>query len=192
MTKNNLLSPSRSLQRKTSHRYTADKRLDVLDELQPATFDLTSGHQCDRDSSGSEYSRSSYGEIPIKGPCLDITSIDDVIRRNGGMTTSLERLPGQMKKFKGISPPHYHELVESKREIGRLRAEIAYYQDVQRALMSLFSKSIELSKMHHEAVRISSQGLAIAEHDFLQLWNIPISLNTENKPENIFKQSPAF
>ncbi|KAE8423656.1 hypothetical protein BDV36DRAFT_306159 [Aspergillus pseudocaelatus] len=75
---------------------------------------------------------------------VEITILDHIISQNGQKTVNIERLPSQLQKSKLDAPPTVQDL---QREIGRLRQEIAFYQEAQKALLASFEGSREAYRL---------------------------------------------
>lgn len=105
---------------------------------------------------------------------IHITSLDHVIAKRGGSTANIERLPRQLKLNKDVSLPVKEKLLAKERQIGRLRVELNYLQDVRRVLMILYANTVEIHKRLLEDIQSATQGLAIAENNLLKDWGISI------------------
>ncbi|PGG98655.1 hypothetical protein AJ80_09492 [Polytolypa hystricis UAMH7299] len=157
----------------------------ALHELEPARLEARA---CRQDSitplsprNGSKHvNDEESAEVPI-------THLDHIIARHGGRTTSIDRLPSIIRREKTAPPSLQDELVNLKRENGRLRAELAYHQKTRQVLMEMYARIVEVYKASttimeklNDAVQQSSQGLAIAERDLLHFWGISINSEGEN------------
>ncbi|PGH27135.1 hypothetical protein AJ80_01091 [Polytolypa hystricis UAMH7299] len=74
---------------------------------------------------------------------IPITRLDHVIASHGGTKTSIERLPGHVRRSKNMSHSLEKELLEQKTENSRLRAELTYHEKVRHVLMGLYAKTVE-------------------------------------------------
>ncbi|OJD23569.1 hypothetical protein ACJ73_05077 [Blastomyces percursus] len=137
-------------------------------------------------SSLTDVNGKEFAEVPI-------TSLDHIIARHGGRTASIDRLPGIMSQEKAASPSPQDEILDLKRENGRLRAELAYHQKTRQVLMEMYARIVEVYKASstnmeklNDAVRRSSQGLAVAERELLRFWGISIDPDGQNEPGQPF------
>ena len=70
-----------------------------------------------------------------KSEQVHLTPLDHIVLQNGGHTSNTERLPIFLQKSKFDKPPGFGDL---QYQIGRLRQEIAWYQEGHESLMGLF------------------------------------------------------
>jgi hypothetical protein len=119
---------------------------------------------------------------------IPITGLDHVIATHGGSTANTERLPGEMERSKHRRLLSCEEEnIELKRAHGRLRAEVAYLQEVRKVLMEFYAGMVEVyqesSRTHdklHRSIQRSSQGLAKAEKGLLRYWGIDIEPDSQD------------
>ncbi|KAJ6088217.1 hypothetical protein N7486_009478 [Penicillium sp. IBT 16267x] len=78
-----------------------------------------------------------------------LTPVDHIILKNGGQTVNTERLPIYLQTSKAARPPRFQDL---QHDIGRLRQELAWHQEVQEALMGLFCDTREVYRLIHKAL----------------------------------------
>jgi hypothetical protein len=69
---------------------------------------------------------------------ISITPLDHALHQRGHKTTELERLPMLLEASKSDSSP---TIVDLLRENGRLREEVAYHQELSRALMGVLEST---------------------------------------------------
>lgn len=86
---------------------------------------------------------------PPESDSIMLTPLDHIILKNGGQTVNTERLPIYLQISKTDRPPRFQDL---HHEIGRLRQELAWHQEVQQALMSLFCDTREVYRQIHQAL----------------------------------------
>ncbi|KAF5862043.1 hypothetical protein ETB97_012189 [Aspergillus alliaceus] len=79
--------------------------------------------------------------------------LDHIIFQNGGSTVNIDRLPGSLQKTKTEQPPTVEDLY---REIGRLREEVAFYQETHHAMMGLFEETREAYRLLRDALQAAS------------------------------------
>ncbi|GKZ51806.1 hypothetical protein AbraIFM66951_007258 [Aspergillus brasiliensis] len=84
---------------------------------------------------------------------IEITTLDHIISQHGQKTVNIERLPSHLQKSKLDDPPTVRDL---QREIGRLRQEIAFYQEVQKALLASFEGGREAYRVLRDALEPAS------------------------------------
>lgn len=86
---------------------------------------------------------------PQEFDIITLTPLDHIVLKNGGQTANTERLPVHLQASKTDRPPHFQDL---HHEIGRLRQELAWHQEVHQALMGLFCDTREVYRMIHKAL----------------------------------------
>jgi hypothetical protein len=77
----------------------------------------------------------------------EITALDHTIFQRGHMTVNIERLPSSLQISKKDAPL---TLTERIRENGRLRQEIAHYEELLGALRDVFEASKEVHRLLYE------------------------------------------
>jgi hypothetical protein len=104
---------------------------------------------------------------------LNITALDLHIAQHGGTTTSIERLPHRLQQSKrqNILNPN-QRIEELVKETGRLREEIAFHVETQRALMALFETAKEAFETLREGLQVTSERLFNTERSLLEYWGI--------------------
>jgi predicted RNA-binding Zn ribbon-like protein len=83
----------------------------------------------------------------------ELTRLDHIILQYGGKTNNTERLPIFLEKSKHEQALSFEEL---QRDIGRLREEVAFHQEAQQALMTLFSDTREVYRLLRDALQKAS------------------------------------
>ncbi|GKZ98453.1 hypothetical protein AnigIFM59636_003248 [Aspergillus niger] len=84
---------------------------------------------------------------------IEITTLDHTIFQHGQKTANIERLPNHLQKSKLEDPPTVRDL---QTEIGRLRQEIAFYQEAQKALLASFEGGREAYRVLRDALEPAS------------------------------------
>jgi len=104
---------------------------------------------------------------------VHITPLDYHIAQHGGLTASIERLPHLLQNAKSKTTTDTNQrLEELVRENGRLREEIAFHQDTQRALMSSYTASVEAFETLKESLQVTSERMLMSEQRLLKYWGI--------------------
>lgn len=89
------------------------------------------------------------------------------------MTSTLENLPNRLRASKTKQPVNQKQWIEElTKDNGYLRQELAYYKEVQQALLALHHETIKVSTMLEEALEDFSQKVAEAEKPLLDYWKI--------------------
>ncbi|QRD90582.1 hypothetical protein F9C07_2283815 [Aspergillus flavus] len=83
----------------------------------------------------------------------EVSTLDHIIAQHGLRTVKIEQLPSSLQKSKTEPPPTIEDL---QREIGRLRQELAFHQDVQVAFIKLLDDSREAYRLIQEALRTAT------------------------------------
>ena len=124
-------------------------------------------------------------ERPCPGGIAEMTRIDHDIESYGGLTSTIECLPEQLRisKVQPISGPE-QRIEELQRENGRLRQELSYYKDTRKVLMTLLQSTHELQQSLQETLMEASKGVAISEQRYVEYW--AGHHNEGNLEENVF------
>ncbi|QKX60484.1 uncharacterized protein TRUGW13939_07629 [Talaromyces rugulosus] len=108
-----------------------------------------------------------------------LPDLDYLIRTHGGSTSVTDRLRTEMTRSKQRRAQYDEEILDLKRHIGRLQAELAYLQEVKGSLMQLYTSIVKINKetvriqnMLQHSIEHCSAGLGKAENQFLGYWGI--------------------
>ena len=95
---------------------------------------------------------------PLSGRASDMTPIDHKVEGYGGVTSTIECLPDQLRisKVRPIPSPK-QRIEELQRENGHLRRELSYYKDTRKVLMKSFHSIHESHQALHETLAEASQ-----------------------------------
>lgn len=108
-----------------------------------------------------------------RSTAYDVTTLDHHISKDGGTTSTLEYLPHRLKISKQRQPLSLKEQIEElTRENGYLRQELAYHKDTRETLMKLYKHVQESNQRVENALRETSEGIAISEQQLLDYWGI--------------------
>ncbi len=103
----------------------------------------------------------------------EVTLLDHQILAGGGTTSTLENIPNRLRASKtkrAVSQKQWIE--ELTKDNGYLRQELAYYKEVQQALLALHHETAQASALLEEALEKFSQKVAESEKPLLDYWNI--------------------
>ncbi|CRG92808.1 hypothetical protein PISL3812_09877 [Talaromyces islandicus] len=117
--------------------------------------------------------------IPEDPEEILLPDLDYLIRTHGGSTSVTDRLRTEMMRSKRRRAQYDEEVLDLKRHIGRLQAELAYLQEVKGSLMQLYTSVVKINKetlriqnMLQHSIEHCSAGLGKAEKQFLGYWGI--------------------
>lgn len=103
----------------------------------------------------------------------EVTTLDHQIAAGGGTTSTLENTPSRLRASKAKRPVSQKQWIEElTKDNGYLRQELAYYKDVQQALLALHGETARASAMLEEALENFSQRIAESEKPLLDYWQI--------------------
>jgi hypothetical protein len=115
----------------------------------------------------------------IRGNPTEITSVDHRIAFAGGLTSTTERLP-QNQKTKN-PPSNLHQRIEELvRENGRLRQEVCHAQEQARALLSLYTKSVDAQRILREATQATSDRLLHSDNELMRYFGVCLDDTAQN------------
>lgn len=122
---------------------------------------------------------------PLSGRAADMAPIDHEVEGYGGVTSTIECLPDQLRisKLRPIPSPK-QRIEELQRENGHLRRELSYYKDTRKVLMKSFQSIHESHQALHETLTEATRGVAISEQRYIEYWRYHRS--EANIKENIF------
>jgi hypothetical protein len=106
-----------------------------------------------------------------RGKPAEITSTDHRIALVGGLTSTTERLPQNMKKTKTPSDLN-QRLEELTRENGRLRQEVCHAQEQAQALLALYTKSVDAQRILREATQTTSDRLLHSDNKLMRYFGV--------------------
>jgi hypothetical protein len=86
--------------------------------------------------------------FPIVASSMDLTPLDHIILMHGENTVNTERLSSYVQQTKLHPAPSAEDF---QREIGRLRHEVAFHQQVEMVLMRLFKDMREAHRLLEDA-----------------------------------------
>lgn len=110
---------------------------------------------------------------PRSGRPTEVTALDHHIASLRGMASSIERLPSQQQLYKTRPPPTQSQRIEElTRENGYLRQELAHHQEMQCAMVTLLTKTVQAYKVLQEGLQELSQRVAGSEKRLLKYWGI--------------------
>lgn len=124
-----------------------------------------------------------YRQRPASGRAGDVTAIDHLIARNGGVTSTFAELPHQLRIAKKDPPMTLTKQVEKlTRQNGNLLEELAFFKDTRNAETKFLRKVHELHRQLKDALEERSREQASAELKFTAYWGIdPDDDNVEDK-----------
>ena len=106
-------------------------------------------------------------------PIDEVTPVDDQIRRVGGSTSTLDRLPSRLQQSKyKRSTSLRDEMEELAYENGSLKAELAWNREKRQALMQLKDKYSETVSILRDALAETESRLQQCDARYLELWGI--------------------
>ncbi|KAI9732149.1 MAG: hypothetical protein M1834_004245 [Cirrosporium novae-zelandiae] len=124
-----------------------------------------------------------YPPRPQRGNPVEVTSLDHLIATHGGTTSTLQMSPRALQKAKdtptGTPNSRLEELV---REVGSLRQEIVYHQEVRAALLQLHEKTTRAFEILQYALQDMSEKVAASEKRFSEYWGIDLDAETAEIP----------
>lgn len=124
-----------------------------------------------------------FRQRPASGRAGDVTAIDHLIARNGGVTSTFAELPHQLRIAKKDPPMTLKEQVEKlTRQNGNLLEELAFFKDTRNAEMKFLRKIHKLHVQLRDALEERSRERARAEFKFMAYWGInPDDGNVEDE-----------
>jgi hypothetical protein len=103
----------------------------------------------------------------------EISPLDHKILSGGGSTTATERLPSQLQQAKAARQQNLmKQNLELIRENGRLRREIALYEDRQRALACLYHQCLGIQESFSQAMNSASKEIDESENKLLRSFGL--------------------
>jgi molecular chaperone GrpE (heat shock protein) len=99
----------------------------------------------------------------------EISPLDHKILSGGGSTTATERLPSQLQQAKAA---RQQNLMKQNWENGRLRREIALYEDRQRALACLYHQCLGIQESFSQAMNSASKEIDESENKLLRSFGL--------------------
>lgn len=124
-----------------------------------------------------------FRQRPAFGRAGNVTAIDHMIARNGGITSTFAELPHQLRIAKKDPPMTLTEQVEKlTRQNGNLLEELAFFKDTRNAEIKFLRTVHKLHKKLTDALEERFRERASAELKFTAYWGIdPDDDNVEDK-----------
>ena len=124
-----------------------------------------------------------FRQRPASGRAGNVTAIDHLIAKNGGVTSTFAELPHQLRIAKKDPPMTLTEQVEKlTRQNGNLLEELAFFKDTRNAETKFLREVHKLHGQLEDALKEMSREQARAEFKFMAYWGInPDDNNGEDK-----------
>ncbi|PWY96032.1 hypothetical protein BO94DRAFT_455823 [Aspergillus sclerotioniger CBS 115572] len=109
---------------------------------------------------------------PLYSISEEITPIDDYIRRHGGTSSNIERLPSRLQQSKRSSIDLKQQLKDLTYEVSYLKAELQWHKESKQALLEFKEQVSEIFHRIEDALVQATIRLTEAEQRYLNLWGL--------------------
>ncbi|RDH26993.1 hypothetical protein BDQ94DRAFT_164028 [Aspergillus welwitschiae] len=109
---------------------------------------------------------------PLYSISEEITPIDDYIRRHGGTSSNIERLPSRLQLSKRSSTNFQQQLNNLTYEVSYLKAELQWHKESRQALLEFKQQITGVFHKMEDILVKTTERLAEAEQHYLDLLGL--------------------
>ncbi|CAG7958107.1 unnamed protein product [Penicillium salamii] len=101
----------------------------------------------------------------------EISPADHEVLRNGGSSSTIERLPSRLQAAKRILPDDKTRSEQHAYEASYLRAELQWHKESKQVFLRFHERVSEIFGMMEDAIAESMTNLQEAERRYLSIWD---------------------